>query len=125
MNALILVAEDERDIREFLAVALQVSGFNVVEARNGEEAVDVAKDRRPDLILLDIRMPKLNGYQACETLKSTPYTRDIPIVFLSAFASESDIEMGLTLGAEEYLTKPIDPCLLTQRVSEVLQRARA
>ena len=62
---------------------------------------------------------------ACETLKSTPYTKDIPIVFLSAFASESDIEMGLTLGEVEYLTKPIDPSLLTQRVSEVLQRARA
>jgi CheY-like chemotaxis protein len=124
MGHLILVAEDERDIREFLSVALQVGGFNVVEARNGEEAIDVAKDRKPDLILLDIRMPKLDGYQACETLKSIPHTRHIPVVFLSAFASESDIQQGLTLGAAEYLTKPIDPDLLTQRVSEVLQLAR-
>jgi CheY-like chemotaxis protein len=122
MGSLILIAEDERDIREFLVVDLQVSGFNVIEARNGEEAIAFATSHKPDLILLDVRMPKVTGFQACETLKSNPETRDIPVVFLSAYANKDEIRQGLALGADEYLTKPIAPDLLTDRVSNVLRR---
>jgi DNA-binding response OmpR family regulator len=121
-GSLVLIAEDERDIREFLAVALQVSGFNVIEARNGEEAVALANSQRPDLILLDIRMPKVTGFEACEILKANPDTRNIPIVFLSAFAHKDEVQRGLQIGAEEYLTKPIAPDVLTQRVSVLLER---
>ena len=121
-GSLILVAEDERDIREFLMVALQVSGFNVIEARNGEEAVAQAKSHRPDLILLDVRMPKVTGFEACETLKASLDTRDIPIVFLSAYANKDEIRQGLALGADEYLTKPIAPDVLIERVSYVLKQ---
>jgi CheY-like chemotaxis protein len=120
----ILVAEDERDIREFLVVALQVSGFNVIEARNGEEAIALTHRHYPDLILLDIRMPKLSGFQACEMLKAEPNTRDIPIVFLSAYANKDEIQRGLALGADEYLTKPIAPDVLIERVTEVLKQLR-
>jgi CheY-like chemotaxis protein len=123
-GSLILVAEDERDIREFLAMALEVSGFHVVEARNGEEAIALAASHTPDLILLDIRMPKVTGFQACEALKSDPNTKDIPIIFLSAYANHDEIQQGLALGADEYLTKPIGPDVLTQRVTDVLRQSR-
>ena len=123
-GALILVAEDERDIREFLAMALEVSGFHVVEARNGEEAIALAASHTPDLILLDIRMPKVTGFQACEALKSDPNTKDIPIIFLSAYANHDEIQQGLALGADEYLTKPIGPDVLTERVTDVLRQSR-
>jgi len=122
MGSLILIAEDERDIREFLMVALQVSGFNVVEARNGEEAVALANSHKPDLILLDVRMPKVTGFEACETLKASPKTKDIPVVFLSAYANKDEIRQGLALGADEYLTKPIAPDVLTERVSCILKQ---
>jgi CheY-like chemotaxis protein len=123
-GSLILVAEDERDIREFLAMALEVSDFHVVEARNGEEAIALAASHTPDLILLDIRMPKVTGFQACEALKSDPNTKDIPIIFLSAYANHDEIQQGLALGADEYLTKPIGPDVLTQRVTDVLRQSR-
>ncbi len=122
MGSLVLIAEDERDIREFLAVALQVSGFNVIQARNGEEAVALANSHKPDLILLDVRMPKVTGFQACEILKSNPDTKDIPIVFLSAYANKDEIRQGLALGADEYLTKPVAPDVLTERVSCILRQ---
>jgi CheY-like chemotaxis protein len=122
MGLSILLAEDERDIREFLVISLQLNGYEVVEARNGEEAVAMAHRHRPDLILLDVRMPKVTGYQACEMLKSAPDTADIPVVFLSAFAQESEVEQGLALGAEAYLTKPIAPDELNQRLKAVLER---
>jgi CheY-like chemotaxis protein len=121
----ILVAEDERDIREFLVVALQVSGFNVIEARNGEEAVALTHGHNPDLILLDVRMPKITGFQACEMLKADPSTRDIPIIFLSAYAQKDEIRQGLALGADEYLTKPIAPDVLVERVTNVLTQFKS
>jgi DNA-binding response OmpR family regulator len=125
MGSLVLIAEDERDIREFLVVALQVSGFDVIEARNGEEAVVLASSRKPDLILLDIRMPKLTGFEACEILKTNPDTRDIPIAFLSAYSNKDEIRQGLQLGAEEYLIKPIAPDFLTHRVTNLLEEFKS
>lgn len=124
-GSLVLIAEDERDIREFLVVALQVSGFNVIEARNGEEAITMANNHKPDLVLLDVRMPKVTGFEACESLKSNPDTKDIPIVFLSAYANKDEIKEGLALGADEYLTKPIAPDILTERVSCILKQAKS
>jgi DNA-binding response OmpR family regulator len=124
MGSLVLIAEDERDIREFLVVALRVSGFNVIEARNGEEAVALCNSHKPDLVLLDVRMPKVTGFEACEILKSNSDTKDIPIVFLSAYANKDEIKQGLTLGADEYLTKPIAPDVLTERVSDILKQFR-
>jgi CheY-like chemotaxis protein len=125
MKALILLAEDERDIRDLLVIFLELGSFRTVAVADGREAVTQAINRRPDLILLDVRMPHMDGLQACAALKGRPDTCDIPIVFLSAFASKQDIEQGLAVGAERYLAKPIDMEVLNQQVIEVLKQARS
>lgn len=117
----ILVAEDERDIRELIAFTLRFAGFEVELASNGSEAVEKAPDAIPDLILMDVRMPRMTGYQACEALKENPITRDIPVVFLSAKGQESEIQEGLEVGAMEYILKPFAPDELTAQVHRILQ----
>jgi len=124
MPALILVAEDERDIRDLLVTYLEIGGFRTVAVPNGREAVKQAVDRRPDLILLDVRMPQMDGLQACAALKAMPGTCDIPVVFLSAFATPQDVEKGLAAGAEKYLAKPIELEDLNQSVVEILKQAK-
>lgn len=121
-DPVILVAEDERDIRELIVFTLQLSGFNVVEVANGEEAVQRAVEIKPDLILMDVRMPKMTGYEACKALKAKEATRDIPIVFLSAKGQEAEVNAGLDLGAEEYFLKPFAPDELSSRVNNILVR---
>lgn len=118
----ILIAEDERDIRELIAFSLQLSGYHVTEAPNGEVAVQKALELLPDLIMLDVRMPKMTGYEACRVLKENATTRDIPVVFLSAKGQESEIKQGKELGAEAYLLKPFAPDQLTQQVTTILQK---
>ncbi|MFN2108501.1 MAG: response regulator transcription factor [Anaerolineae bacterium] len=117
----ILVAEDERDIRELIAFTLRFAGFEVELASNGAEAVEKAPDAIPDLILMDVRMPRMTGYQACEALKENPVTRNIPVVFLSAKGQESEIQEGLEVGAMEYILKPFAPDELTAQVHRILQ----
>jgi CheY-like chemotaxis protein len=117
----ILVAEDERDIRELIAFTLQFAGFEVVLAANGVEAVELATHERPDLILMDVRMPRMTGYQACEALKQIPETQNIPVVFLSAKGQESEIQEGLGVGAVKYILKPFAPDDLTLQVKQVLE----
>jgi two-component system alkaline phosphatase synthesis response regulator PhoP len=117
---LILVAEDERDIRELIVFTLQISGFNVVEVPNGEEAVKKATEIKPDLILMDVRMPKMTGYEACKALKKQESTQDIPVVFLSAKGQEAEISTGLELGAVEYFLKPFAPDELAEQVNKIL-----
>ncbi len=119
---LILIAEDERDIRELIVFTLQISGFNVVQVPNGEEAVKKAVEMGPDLILMDVRMPKMTGYEACKVLKEQESTKDIPIVFLSAKGQEAEISTGLEMGAEEYFLKPFAPDELTERVNKILTK---
>ena len=117
----ILVAEDERDIRELIAFTLRFGGFEVEEAINGMEAVEKARKLRPDLILMDVRMPKQTGYEACRELKEADETKDIPIVFLSAKGQEAEIKQGLGLGAADYILKPFAPEELSKRVAEILE----
>jgi len=119
---LILVAEDERDIRELIVFTLQIAGFNVVEVPNGEEAVKKASDIKPDLILMDVRMPKMTGFEACKALKQQEKTKDIPVIFLSAKGQEAEISTGLDLGAEEYFLKPFAPDDLIKRVNKILTK---
>lgn len=119
---LILVAEDERDIRELIVFTLQIAGFNVVEVPNGEEAVKKAPEVKPDLILMDVRMPKMTGFEACKALKQKEETKDIPVIFLSAKGQETEISTGLELGAEEYFLKPFAPDDLIKRVNKILTK---
>ena len=116
----VLVAEDEQDILELIRFTLEFNGFEVVTASNGAEAVEKARQTKPDLILLDVRMPKMTGYEACQALKATPDTQGIPVVFLSARGQEADVKHGLTLGATDYILKPFSPEELPGRLREIL-----
>ena len=118
----ILVAEDERDIRDLIAFTLEFAGYQVLTASNGEEAYTVALREIPDLILSDVRMPKMTGYEACRAMKADPALKDIPVVFLSAKGQDTEIQTGLDAGAEEYLLKPFAPDQLSQRIREILAK---
>jgi CheY-like chemotaxis protein len=120
--AKILIAEDERDIRDLVAFTLRFAGHEVFAASNGEEAVEMTPKVNPDLILMDVRMPKMTGYEACKILKATPDLKDIPVVFLSAKGQENEIQQGLEAGAEKYLLKPFAPDQLTVQVKEILAK---
>jgi CheY-like chemotaxis protein len=120
--AKILIAEDERDIRDLVAFTLRFAGHEVTAAANGEEAVQLAPREKPDLILMDVRMPRMTGYDACRVIKADPNLKDIPVVFLSAKGQESEIQTGLDVGAEEYLLKPFAPDQLTERVKAILAK---
>jgi two-component system alkaline phosphatase synthesis response regulator PhoP len=114
--AKILIAEDEPDIRELVAFTLRFAGYEVVSASNGEEAIQLAKDELPDLILMDVRMPRMTGYEACKILKQDPNLVETPVVFLSAKGQEAEIQTGLDAGADEYLLKPFAPDQLTENM---------
>jgi DNA-binding response OmpR family regulator len=119
----ILVAEDETDIRELIAYSLiNIGGFQVVRAKNGIEAVEVARSELPDLILMDVRMPNMTGVDACAELKKIPETQEIPVVFLSAMGQEQEIQQGLEVGAVEYILKPFAPEILMEKVRDILRR---
>jgi len=118
----ILIAEDEADIRELITYTLRFAGYEVVAATNGDEAVQFARQEMPDLILLDARMPKKTGYEACEIIKADPQTKDIPVLFLSAKGQESEIQSGLKAGASEYLLKPFAPDQLIKHIQRALDR---
>ena len=118
----ILIAEDERDIRELIGHMLRFAGFEVVLTVDGVEAVEKTMQERPDLIILDVRMPRMTGYEACRNLKENQATSAIPVVFLSAKGQEAEIEQGLALGAVEYIVKPFAPDELTNRVKNILRR---
>jgi CheY-like chemotaxis protein len=120
--AKILVAEDEPDIRELVAFTLRFGGHTVVTVGNGAEAVDTAKHELPDMILMDVRMPRMTGYEACAAMKADPATAEIPVVFLSAKGQEAEIRCGMEAGASEYLLKPFAPMELSARVSELLEK---
>ena len=123
-SPLILVAEDERDIRELIIITLETNGLtNIIQVSNGEDAVAEAKVHKPVLILMDVRMPQMTGYEACQKLKDDPDTSDIPVVFLSAKGQDTEIKRGIELGAEEYILKPFSPDELYRRVVNILERS--
>ena len=121
----ILIAEDERDIRDLIAFTLRFAGYEVLTANNGEEAVTMTQKELPDLVLTDVRMPKMTGYEACKLIKADPTTQHIPVVFLSAKGQEAEVQSGLAAGADEYLLKPFAPDQLTKKVAEILGKAKA
>lgn len=120
--AKILVAEDERDIRELIAFTLRFAGHEVITSADGEEAYRLALQTLPDLILLDVRMPRWDGYETCRRLKAETTTQFIPVVFLSAKGQESEVRAGLESGADEYILKPFSPTQLIESVATILGR---
>ncbi|HUK55823.1 MAG TPA: response regulator [Nitrospiria bacterium] len=119
----VLVADDEKFVRELIKIKLGRCGLAVLEAANGLEAVEMARALQPDVILLDVMMPKMNGFEACEKLKSDPATARIPVVLLTARGEQANQERGLSLGATDYMSKPFSPQKLAERVIEILQRS--
>ena len=120
--AKILIAEDEHDILDLITYTLNFAGYEVVAASDGEEAVQLALQEMPDLILLDVRMPRKTGYEACKAIKADEGTKDIPVMFISAKGQEAEIQAGMQAGAVEYLLKPFSPDQLTARVQAVLAK---
>lgn len=120
--ARILIAEDEPDIRELVAFTLRFAGHEVTTTMNGEEALHKAGEIIPDLIMMDVRMPKMTGYDACRAMKADAKLKDIPVVFLSAKGQDAEIQIGLEAGAEEYLLKPFAPDQLVERVKAILSK---
>jgi len=118
--AKILIAEDEKDIRELIVFSLQFAGFEVVPAVDGQDAVEKAPEVMPDLIMMDVRMPRMTGYEACAKMKTIDSIKDIPVVILSAKGQESEIQTGLNAGAYEYILKPFAPDELIQRVKDII-----
>ena len=122
--AKILIAEDERDIRDLVAFTLRYAGFEVVAVENGALAVEAAPLEMPDLILMDVRMPRMTGYEACQHIKADERVRHIPVIFLSAKGQDSEIQAGLDAGASGYLLKPFAPMELAEKVRELLVKYR-
>jgi two-component system alkaline phosphatase synthesis response regulator PhoP len=120
--AKILIAEDERDIRDLIEFTLRYAGHEVITASNGAEAVELARQTRPNLILMDVRMPRMTGYEACRALKDIDDVKDVPVVFLSAKGQESEMNVGLDAGAYDYILKPFAPDQLTMRIAEILKK---
>jgi len=118
----ILIVEDDADILELVKYNLQREMFEVIGVKTGEEGLREAKANPPDLIILDIMLPGMDGYQLCRALKSDPITANTPIVMLTAKTENTDIIVGLELGADDYVTKPFEPRVLIARVKAVLRR---
>ncbi len=117
----VLIVDDEPTARTMLRLILVRAGFEVLEAQNGSEALEVVEGRLPDVMLLDIMMPGIDGFEVCQILRGQDRTADLPIIMLSARADAESVNRGLRLGATKYLTKPVMPDELTRHVREVLQ----
>ena len=120
----VLVVDDEEDILELLRFNLSKEGYHVICATTGERAVEMARSELPDLIVLDLMLPGMDGLEVAKFLKNAPETQNIPIVMLTAKGEESDVVTGLELGADDYITKPFSPRILVARVKAVLRRKR-
>jgi DNA-binding response OmpR family regulator len=119
----ILVVDDEIYIVHILDFSLGMEGYEVVTALDGEQALEKLHSERPDLIVLDIMMPKLDGYEVCKAIKSSPQTRHIPVILLSAKGRNVDQKLGFDVGADDYITKPFSPRKLVERINQLLGQA--
>lgn len=121
-NKKILVVEDEQDILQLVKLYLEKEGFRVVTAMTGPEGYKQVKEQKPDLVVLDLMLPEMDGLEVCKRLRSVPDTAMLPIIMLTAKAEESDTIIGLELGADDYVTKPFSPKALVARVKALLRR---
>ena len=121
----VMLVEDDADIQTVVRLSLKMRGVtDVLVVENGEECLTRLRDFRPDVILLDVMMPKLDGYETCRRLKDNPATQAIPVIFLTAKTQHYEIEKGLGLGAAGYLTKPFDPMRLYEQIVELLGQSK-
>jgi DNA-binding response OmpR family regulator len=117
----VLLIEDNEDITFLTRTTLEFNNYNVITAQDGKEGLSIAEIKPLDLIILDVMMPEMDGYDVLKLLKSNDKTRDIPVVMFSAKAQKTEIEKGLQLGAEKYFTKPFDPLVFLNEINIILQ----
>jgi CheY-like chemotaxis protein len=117
---LILVADDDGDVRELVVFRLERAGYRVVTAADGQEAVEVALERSPDVCVIDVMMPKLDGYQVTERLRASPGLAEVPIVLLTASVEDAAVSRGFEVGASDYIKKPFGPPELLERIAAAL-----
>lgn len=120
----VLVIDDDPVILELLRVNFEIEGFDVICASDGEEGLQRAQADRPDIVISDIMMPRRDGLQLLNDLKADPLTEDLPVILLSAKAQRAEVQQGLELGADDYITKPFDPLELIDRLNAVMTRPR-
>lgn len=118
----ILVVDDEEDILELISYNLDRNGFKVTKVETGEDAIKIARNKSPDLVLLDLMLPGIDGLEVCRILKQDPRTMSIPVIMLTARGDEADVVTGLELGADDYITKPFSPKVMIARAKAVLRR---
>ena len=123
-NEKIVIIEDESDILEVIAYNLKREGFEVFESRDGEDGLLEIEKHAPDLVILDLMLPTIDGIELCRKLKTDPVTREVPVIMVTAKGAESDIVLGLGVGADDYVTKPFSPKELVARVKAVLRRGK-
>ncbi|MBU2103083.1 MAG: response regulator [Candidatus Omnitrophota bacterium] len=116
----ILLVDDEKDLSDTVRFRLQHAGYDVLCAYDGLEAIECARKEKPDLIILDLMLPKLDGYKVCRMLKFDEQYKKIPIILFSAKAQESDKQLGKEVGADSYITKPFEPSVLLDKIKELL-----
>jgi two-component system alkaline phosphatase synthesis response regulator PhoP len=119
----ILVVDDEKELVKLVTFNLSIAGYNVLSAKNGIEALEISEQENPDLIILDIMLPRIDGWEVCRRLRQNPHTANIPIIMLSALSEVDDKLRGFDLGIDDYVTKPFSPRELVVRVKRVLARS--
>ena len=118
----VLVVDDEPFICRSLSFVLRKGNYHVVEARNGEEALAAVREHKPDLVFMDVMMPKLNGFDVCAAIKQDPELKNTRVILLTAKGQDSDREFGAKAGADDYMTKPFSPTKILERAREILAR---
>ena len=116
----ILIVDDEVQLVEMVKMRLEAAGYEVISAYDGQDGFDKAKKNKPDLIILDLMLPKMDGYKICGLLKNDARYSKIPIIMFTARLQEEDVRLGKDLGAEEYVTKPFDPKILLSKIKELI-----
>lgn len=120
----ICIVEDEEDIRDILCIQLQREGYETVTAASGEEGVKLIRERKPQLVLLDLMLPGMDGLDVCRTLRQDKELKETPIIMITARGEEADIITGLEMGADDYITKPFSPRVVISRMKSVLRRGK-
>ena len=121
---MILVVDDEPDLVQLVSLRLKIAGYDVMAAYDGQEALDQVKRTRPDLIILDLMLPKLDGYKVCRLLKFDERYKEIPVLIFTARAQEQDVKMAIECGAEAYMMKPFEPKVFLDKLAELIQAAK-
>ena len=122
MKKTVLIVEDEEMLRKLETIVLKLRGYDVIAVSNGQAALDALTGQKPDLVLLDVMLPGIDGFDICQHIKNTPSTKDIPVILLTAKKTEEDMKMGFQVGADEYFTKPFRSAALVEGINKLLNR---